>query len=166
LPIPNADRIVGREREIEQLDRCLNDGVRIASIVAFGGVGKSSLVHEWLQRMDADGWRGAERVYGWSFYRQGMGGGASSDEFFEHALKWFGESNPPTAPWEKGRRLGELIQKERTLLILDGIEPLQEKPHGPDAKIQDTALASLIRSLSNANAGLCVLTTVRVRSAS
>ena len=124
-----------------------------------GGAGKSSVIHEWLQRMDKDHWRGAERVYGWSFYRQGTSEGASSDEFFDDAFQWFGEPNPPTAPWEKGRRLAELVQKERTLLILDGIEPLQEKPQGPEAKIQDTALKSLIRFLVSANSGLCVLTT-------
>ncbi len=162
--MPGAEKIVGREQVIEQLDRCWNEGVRIVSIVAFGGVGKSALVHEWLQRMAAVHWCGAERVYGWSFYRQGMGGGASSDDFFDDALKWFGEANPPTIPWDKGRRLAELVQKERTLLVLDGIEPLQQKPQGPDAKIQDTALASFIRSMATATSGLCVLTT-RIRVA-
>lgn len=162
--MPGAEKIVGREQVIEQLDRCWNEGVRIVSIVAFGGVGKSALVHEWLQRMAAVQWCGAERVYGWSFYRQGMGGGASSDDFFDDALKWFGEANPPTIPWDKGRRLAELVQKERTLLVLDGIEPLQQKPQGPDAKIQDTALASFIRSMATATSGLCVLTT-RIRVA-
>jgi len=159
LPVPDAEEVVGREEDIAWLDQCWNDGVRIATIVAIGGAGKSTLVHEWLERMDNAQWRGAERVYGWSFYRQGTAGGASSDEFFDDAFKWFGEPNPPTAPWEKGRRLAELVQKERTLLILDGIEPLQEKPNGANAPIQDTALKSLIRSLGSANAGLCLSTT-------
>ncbi len=159
MPIPDAEEVVGRDEDITWLDQCWNDGVRIATIVAMGGAGKSTLVHEWLGRMDNAQWRGAERVYGWSFYRQGTGGGASSDEFFDDAFRWFGDPNPPTAAWEKGRRLAELVQKERTLLILDGIEPLQAKPNGADAAIQDTALKSLIRFLSSANAGLCLLTT-------
>lgn len=159
MPVPDAEEVVGRDEDITWLDQCWNDGVRIATIVAMGGAGKSTLVHEWLERMDNAQWRGAERVYGWSFYRQGTGGGASSDEFFDDAFRWFGDPNPPTAAWEKGRRLAELVQKERTLLILDGIEPLQAKPNGADAAIQDTALKSLIRFLSSANAGLCLLTT-------
>ena len=35
--------------------------------VAPGGVGKSSLVKRWLENVQRDGWRGARRVYVWSF---------------------------------------------------------------------------------------------------
>ena len=96
--------------------------------MAFGGVGKTALVKKWLIQMGADNYRGAERVYGWSFFSQGAAEGkqASADEFVSAALKWFGDLNPTEgSPWDKGERLAMLVNKHRTLLILDGLEPLQ-----------------------------------------
>ena len=39
--------------------------------------------------MQKDGWRGAERVFGWSFYSQGSSNTASGDMFIAEALRWF-----------------------------------------------------------------------------
>ena len=63
----------------------------------------------------------AERVFGWSFYRQGTRGEASSaDEFLDTALAWFGDPDPRQGTaWEKGERLARLIAGRRTLLVLD-----------------------------------------------
>ena len=59
--------------------------VNILSLVAEGGAGKSALVNEWLRRMQADNYRGAEAVLGWSFYSQGSKERATSAEPF---LNW------------------------------------------------------------------------------
>jgi tetratricopeptide (TPR) repeat protein len=131
----------------------------VASIVAFGGVGKSSLVNEWLRRMDGDGWRGATRVYAWSFYSQGTDRLASSDEFFSDALRRFGDTKPPpVSPWDKGERLAALVRKERALLILDGVEPLQWGPGVEEGKLKDPAVLVLVKDLGAQNSGLCVIT--------
>ena len=54
---------------------------------AEGGAGKSALINEWLARLQADGYRGAERVLGWSFYSQGSKERATAaDEFLNWAL--------------------------------------------------------------------------------
>ena len=128
LPATGRD-LFGREAELAWLDACWAEGVHVATIVAFGGVGKSALVNAWLRRMADDGWRGAERVYGWSFYSQGTDRLTSSDEFFSEALRWFGDTEAaPTSPWDKGERLAALVRKERALLVLDGVEPLQWGP--------------------------------------
>src|SRR6516164_10819054 len=73
-----------------------------------------------------------ELVFGWSFYRQGTRGDTSSaDEFLDAALTWFGDPDRRLGTaWEKGERLAKLITHRRTLLILDGLEPLQNPP-GP-----------------------------------
>jgi hypothetical protein len=47
----------------------------ILTIVAWAGVGKSTLIDHWLRRMAAEKYRSAELVFGWSFYRQGTSGG-------------------------------------------------------------------------------------------
>jgi hypothetical protein len=60
--------------------------IQVFTLVAFGGVGKSALVARWLDRMAADGWRGAVRVLDWSFYSQGLEDQVTSAEpFIDHA---------------------------------------------------------------------------------
>ena len=136
----------------------------IVSLVAWGGVGKTALVMHWLAGMQQDDFRGASRVYGWSFYSQGTreNAQASSDAFMVHALDWFGD--PKTAgsaksPWDKGERLAELVCQERTLLILDGLEPLQRPPGAEGGMLRDPAVTCLLKQLAVRNPGLCVITT-------
>ena len=87
LPVTGSD-IFGREEDIAFLDRAWeNKDVNVVTIVAWAGVGKSTLVNHWLRRMAAEQYRSAELVFGWSFYRQGTSGETSSaDEFFDSAL--------------------------------------------------------------------------------
>ena len=111
--------------------------------------------------MAAEHYRSAELVFGWSFYRQGSSGGTSSaDEFLDVALAWFGDPDPRIGtPWEKGERLANLIAHRRTLLVLDGLEPLQNPPGSQEGRIRDRSLQALLRELAAFNTGLCVITT-------
>jgi NACHT domain len=132
LPVTGKD-VFGREEDIAFLDRAwANKDVNVVTIVAWAGVGKSTLVNHWLRRMAAKHYRSAELIFGWSFYRQGTSGDASSaDEFLDAALAWFGDPDPRIGTaWEKGERLAKLTAHRRTLLVLDGLEPLQNPP-GP-----------------------------------
>ena len=108
------------------------DAVNVVTIVAWAGAGKPTLVNHWLRRMAAEKYRSAELVFGWSFYRQGSSGDTSSaDEFLDATLTWFGDADPRLGTaWEKGKRLANLVAHRRTLLVLDGLEPLQNPP-GP-----------------------------------
>jgi tetratricopeptide (TPR) repeat protein len=134
--------------------------VNVLSLVAWGGVGKTALVNVWLNQMGADNYRGAERVFGWSFYSQGAAEGrqVSADQFIAAALQWFGDPDPTQgSPWDKGERLVELVKRQRTLLILDGLEPLQSPLEA--GRIKDPSLCRLLRELARQNPGLCILTT-------
>jgi serine/threonine protein kinase len=95
LPVTGSN-VFGREEDIAFLDGAwANQDVNIVSIVAWAGVGKSTLVNHWLRRMATDHYRSAELVFGWSFYRQGTSGNTSSaDEFLDAALSWFGDPDP------------------------------------------------------------------------
>jgi hypothetical protein len=74
-PVTGSD-LFGREEDIAFLDRAwANKDVNVVTIVAWAGVGKSTLVNHWLRRMAADHYRSAQLVFGWSFYRQGTSGG-------------------------------------------------------------------------------------------
>ncbi|MBV9673811.1 MAG: protein kinase, partial [Verrucomicrobia bacterium] len=161
LPITGSD-IFGREEEIAVLDDAWTSRqVNVFTIVAWAGVGKTALVNHWLGRMATQQYRSAEFVFGWSFYTQGTSGDASSaDDFFEAALAWFGDPNPRKGTeWEKGERLAKLIAHRRTLLVLDGLEPLQNPPGPQEGRLRAISLQALLRELAAFNKGLCVITT-------
>src|SRR5215469_1969270 len=161
LPVTGSD-VFGREEDIAFLDHAwANKGVNVVTIVAWSGVGKSTLVNHWLLRMAATHYRSAELVFGWSFYRQGTSGGSSSaDEFLDAALGWFGDPDPRIGtPWEKGERLAKLVAHRRTLLVLDGLEPLQNPPGPQEGRLREPAMQALLRELAAFNTGLSVITT-------
>jgi serine/threonine protein kinase/predicted ATPase len=160
LPITGSE-FFGREEDIAFLDRAwANKDLNVVTIVAWAGVGKSTLVNHWLRRLALEQFRSAELVFGWSFYRQGTSEDASSaDEFLDAALAWFGDTDPRLGtPWEKGERLARLVARRRTLLILDGLEPLQNPPGPQEGRLREPALQALLRELAVFNTGLCLIT--------
>src|SRR6185369_3398252 len=97
--------------------------------------------------------------YGWSFYSQGTDRLSSSDEFIDATLRWFGDPDPTQgSAWDRGERLAALVRKERALLILDGVEPLQWGPGVQQGKLKDPALEALVKELGAQNPGLCLIT--------
>ena len=161
LPVTGSD-LFGREEDIAFLnDAWANPDVNVVTIVAWAGVGKSTLINHWLRGMSARHYCSAELVFGWSFYRQGSSGGTSSaDEFLDAALTWFGDPDPRIGTaWEKGERLAKLIAHRRTLLILDGLEPLQNPPGAQEGRLREPSLQALLKELAAFNTGLCVITT-------
>lgn len=160
-----GSELFGREEKLKLLDEAWGDeNCHIVSFVAWGGVGKSALVNTWLNQMEANHWRGARRVYGWSFYSQGTKEDrqASADTFLAEALKWFGDAETAEgkkSPWDKGVRLAELVREEKTLLILDGLEPLQYPPGPMTGRLKDQGVQALLREFSRGMEGLCVITT-------
>jgi tetratricopeptide (TPR) repeat protein len=161
LPVTGGE-LFGREEDLAFLDAAWADSkVNVVSIVAWAGVGKSALVNHWLRRVAAEHYRSAEFVFGWSFYRQGAGGETSSaDEFLDTTLAWFGDPDPRLGTaWEKGERLARLSGRRRTLLVLDGLEPLQNPPGPQEGRLREPSLQALLRELSAFNRGLCLITT-------
>jgi len=89
-----AEHLFGRDTELAGLDEAWDaPATHVLTIVAWGGVGKTSLVIDWMARRSAAGWAGFERVFDWSFYSQGTReqGAASADAFVAKALEFFGE---------------------------------------------------------------------------
>ena len=159
-----AEHFFGREEELAVLDAAWADSQHshVVEWVAPGGVGKSSLVKRWLENVQRDGWRGARQVYVWSFYSQGASHDrqASDDDFLSAALAWFGvELDPATHPWDKGQRLAEAVAASRTLLVLDGVEPLQYPPGPLAGELRAPGLKALLECLASVGQpGLCLVT--------
>lgn len=161
--------LFGREAELALLDEAWasadkpdTEPTRILAFTAHGGVGKSTLINHWLAAMRRDNYRGATRVFGWSFFSQGVRdqSAASADSFIQGALRFFGDSDPTAgSPWDKGQRLASLVGSERALLVLDGMEPLQSPYVFERGKLRDPSLESLLRRLARQAKGLCLVTT-------
>lgn len=174
--------LFGREQELAALDEAWNDAAtHVLTVVAWGGVGKTSLAMEWMACLAAHDWRlprpapagvtgdnfspaRIERVFDWSFYSQGTSeqGAASSDTFVAVALEFFGDAtlaSGAASPWIKGTRLAQLVAERPTLLVLDGLEPMQHPPGPLTGQLRDPALAALLRGLAQHNPGLCLVTT-------
>jgi len=162
LPQTGYGRLVGRDAELKRLDEAWSDEkTNILSLVAEGGAGKSALVNEWLTRLQADSYRGADCVLGWSFFSQGSKERATAaDEFLNWALSRLGAKVESTSASAKGEAIAEALMARRALLVLDGVEPLQHGP-GPQAgQLKDQGLRALLRrfAVSPPGRSLIVLT--------
>ena len=133
----------------------------VVTIVAWAGVGKSTLLI-----IGCDGWPPNIIVLR-SWFLAGLSTGKvraevlhRADEFLDAALTWFGDPDPRLGTaWEKGERLAKLVGHRRTLLVLDGLEPLQNPPGPQEGRLHEPSLQALLRELAGFNKGLCVITT-------
>ncbi len=161
------DDFFGRERYFDILDKAWDDEqVNILSFIAFGGIGKTSLIDNWLKRMKKDHYRGAKNIFMWSFYSQGSEEDrqVTATEFLLEACKFFKIKKIPKTAYEQGRKLADIISKQRALLVLDGLEPLQSSLEDI-GEIKDNGLQVLLKGLSRQNKGLVVITS-RIKLAS
>lgn len=134
---------------LQELNKLLNvwDGnkIRIASLIGWGGVGKSSLARKWFddvykQTNKPDGF------FWWSFYYQ-----PSLDEFLDSALNYllqgsFQASSVPS-PWAKAYLFIDLLKVGRFVFVLDGLEIMQRsQEQGNDfGSLEDKVFRNLIK---------------------
>ncbi len=163
--IPGSTRgLVGREDEFTRLDTAYADQrVAVYGLVAFGGVGRTSLVHSWLRSTFEEASDVA--FLGWSFHSQGTREQAgTSDQFLVCSLEALGDENPGEGSlWVRGRRLARLVSERRTVVVLDGIEPLQYEPGTDQAgQLKDAGLLGLLSELARDPGKAFTLVTSRV----
>jgi tetratricopeptide (TPR) repeat protein len=151
------DRWVGRKTEMDKLRRAWRGRRRrIQAIVGFGGEGKTALARRFtdslLRASDA-----ANRplVLWWSFYFN-----KAADSFFSAALTHLGipltEQGHPLSAEERARKLVDLLRTgltgptglagRRLLLVLDGLETMQDDTIGREGRVTDTGLRELFRA--------------------
>lgn len=163
LPHTSNTTLFGRKKELAKLTRAWNSKkTNIFTLIAMGGTGKTALMKTWLDGFnDTNNQQGADKVYTWSFYSQGSAEDkqADADPFFDAALAWFGyQGDPLPYPHQKGLHLAELINQQRTLLVLDGLEPLQYPVGGSmDGALRDKGLKALFSQLARQNKGLLLI---------
>ncbi len=147
--------LFGREDELALIDQAWQDeDTNVLVLTAMGGAGKTSLMQRWI---DDKRYCGADAAYAYSFYLQGSSEDkqASAAEFFDSALAWFGhDGSVIRSEHDKGVRLAELVCRQRTLLLLDGLEPLQYSLGGA---MNGALLISLCKQLAAKNNGLLLI---------
>ncbi len=156
-----GNKLFGRVDETQHLDQAWREAdTRVLCVVGFGGMGKSSLVKSWLAQMSASNYCGARRVFAWSFYSQGATDlNASSDVFIHRALEWFGGDPDTGSSVLRAEKLTELVCQDKSLLILDGLEPLQFALGEHRGRLKDDALRTLLVGIAaRPHAGLCIVT--------
>ncbi|MFI0399783.1 MAG: SEFIR domain-containing protein [Thiolinea sp.] len=153
--------LFGRKDELALLDQALADSnMHIVQFIAPGGTGKTKLLQHWLDENKHK--IEAQLIH--SFYSQGSSEDKqiSSTPFFIQALKALG-SNKGISDFqteeEKAEHIAELLRKKRCLLVLDGLEPLQQVARGMRGELKDRAIRRLLRQLANDHSSLCIITT-------
>lgn len=155
--------LFGRSSELVLLDKALADtNTHIVQLIAAGGTGKTKLLQYWLDENKHK--IEAQLIH--SFYSQGSSEDKqiSSTPFFIQALKALG-SDKTIADFqteeEKGEHIAELLRAKCCLLVLDGLEPLQQASPGMRGELKDRAIRRLLRQLASAHNSLCIITTRR-----
>jgi len=151
------DDLVGRTAQLSFLHQCFEDKeTAVVAVVGDPGIGKSHLVKVFLDRLAAKDppYLGAQWKYAWSFYNQDTNTAEnSSTEFFADALRHFGFEGYYVSEEQRAVKLAEVLSSEKTILVLDGIDPLQATTAGEDqaGRFQDAAIRKLLFSLCRAS---------------
>jgi hypothetical protein len=140
-----VEHFTGRVDELARLDRWAADPtVRLIGATAWGGAGKTALVTHWIQHGGTGARPGVRGVFGWSFYAD-----ASAEHWATALLDW-AERELRERVVRRGR-LGAavlaLLQRVPLLLVLDGLEVLQEGPEGGQfGRLLDGTLREVLTS--------------------
>jgi predicted ATPase/DNA-binding SARP family transcriptional activator len=142
LPLPSAP-FIGREKELEEITRCLadNQACRLLTLTGPGGIGKTRLALEAAHRIASD----RRRQFPHGVYFVSLDGAASPEQMaaaMAAALKlsFTGKTPPQTA-------LLDYLRARETLLVMDNLEHLAADAgflaeilaQAPDVKILATS---------------------------
>ncbi|HTN89184.1 MAG TPA: AAA family ATPase [Sorangium sp.] len=154
LPSPEKG-IVGREQEKAELNGALvNPTVHVVVVIGEGGCGKTQLVRTWLDGLQPT-YGEVDAVISCSIEDQDGGGAPSASAAVPVLLSAFGEE-PSEHPLESVARLVRRVRDRRTIVVIDGLEPLQDER----GNLIDRPMRLLVRELAaQMNGGLCVITT-------
>ena len=148
------DKWVGRINELAELNTAwLAPDTRLYTVVGFGGEGKTALARRFTESLRrAPDEQSRPLVIWWSFYFN-----KAADDFFSSVLNHFNipqtEQGHPLSAELRARKLADLLRtghnNRRLLLVLDGLEPLQDTTAGREGHIADTGLRELLRVTLN-----------------
>src|SRR5215831_2634756 len=161
---PEAEPVAhftGRGEELARLDRWAADPqVALIGVTAWGGAGKTALVTHWVRQAGGAARRpGIRGVFGWSFYAD------PSAERWAKALLTWARRDLGVAVIGDGRPAASLLALVRAapvLLVLDGLEVVQEGPAGGEfGRLLDGTLREVLSGACRLHHGSLVILTSR-----
>jgi len=158
--VPGPDPVAhftGRVEELARLNRWAADPqVALVGVTAWGGAGKTALVTHWVKAGGASRRLGLRGVFGWSFYAD-----PSAEHWAESLLEWAKQEFGITAVIGRpATAILGLLRMVPLLLVLDGLERVQEGPAGDGfGRLLDGTLREVLSGACQLNqAGLVLLT--------
>ena len=151
---------VGRDHELAQISRCLDDeGCRIIEILGLGGVGKSTLAAEitrWAHaQFDAVIWRSLVNA-------------PALDELLASILRQLELWNTGVNPASPGQQLPLLLaemHQRRVLLVLDNLESIMQEETAGRFRPDYSDYAQFLQMMAAGEPGSCLIVTSRERPA-
>jgi tetratricopeptide (TPR) repeat protein len=120
------ERFTGRAEALSKLDRWAADPeVRVIVLTGLGGLGKTSLVGHWLKTKGGVRKRPIQGLFFWSFYAD-RDVKKFAEAFVDFAVKEVKTSTPKEVG--RGKAALAVLRGKPILLVLDGLEVLQEQP--------------------------------------
>jgi tetratricopeptide (TPR) repeat protein len=154
-----VEHFTGRAEELARLNRWAADPqVALVGVTAWGGAGKTALVTQWIQEGGGASRRaGVRGVFGWSFYAD-----PSAEHWATALLDWAQQDlgiKAANTGWAPAAVLS-LLQAVPLLLVLDGLEVMQEGPAGAGfGRLLDGTLRQVLAGVCQRDhGGLLVLT--------
>ncbi|MGH8966959.1 MAG: SIR2 family protein, partial [Actinomycetes bacterium] len=154
-----VEHFTGRVEELARLARWAADPtVRLIGVTAWGGAGKTALITEWIERRAGATTRpGVRGVFAWSFYAD-----VSAEHWAQALLDWAKDNlgSRVIGPRRLGAAVVTLLEVTPLVLVLDGLEMVQEGPEGGQfGRLLDGTLREvLIGACQAEHTGLVVLT--------
>ncbi len=179
---PPEPNFVGRKEMLKTITEWYkNPEVHIGALIGWGGEGKSAIVRKWYDSLGKDdtslsplakgGIEGGysfgtgdikpDGIFWCGFYRNPY-----LDRFLDSLLDYLAQGrinlNEIKSTWAKVDKINELIQEGEYLIILDGLEEMQQgEEHGERfGCMTHREITEILTSLSDSKAkGLCLITT-------
>lgn len=154
---------VGREGMLRQLDAGWKKAdQRVASLIGFGGEGKSSIARRWLDSVQEGRKRKPDGVFWWTFDDQ-----PDENLFFQSALNFLTGGNQKylhslDKADEVTNALAAMLGKGRYLFILDGVEVLQHQSGDECGLFKSEAMRMFLRMFASPEHSSFCLVTSRV----
>ena len=152
-----GESFVGRTSELARLDRWAHDTkVKLIGVTAWGGIGKTALVTEWLVRRDGAEQRKVRGVFAWSFYEIN-----SVERWAQALLDWVESGFDVRSEFrDLADQVLDVLMRIPILIMLDGLEVIQDWTQGSHFGILfDGNLRSILTGLCHSTSNsLAVLT--------
>lgn len=161
LPGDNSP-VFGRAEVLSEMEDALTeDAINLLSIIAWAGTGKTALARVWCDKVKEIRLEPGAHVFTWSFYSQGADrmGTVNSDELFIALLEHAGIPDVAAlSPWRRVELAVKFCREEQVLLVLDGLEPLQQAGDIERGHILDGPLRAFVEDLAAECRGLLIVT--------